>query len=331
MMAWQSPHLMLCPRKTTPPNFCRHFDLECPLATFQRSLDGEAIRMKLAFSKYHGAGNDFIMVDNRSDDRRLWDALDQGTIARLCQRALGIGADGLIQVIKHDSDVPYTMGYFNADGTPAEMCGNGLRCTMQYLSDLGEPVKTMPEVKIMTGAGPVTSRFADDERIQVSMPIPSFLPKAVRINTPGEVIQQSFNIPGLAEAVTGTAVGVGNPHFVMFNNDMWEGEDVHGIGSRMMVHKDLFPEGVNVGFARKESPNACALVVYERGVGPTLACGSGAIAAVAAGIREGKFNHDQTVEVRMPGGMIAVTIGTDWTYAVLEGTAVKVYDGVVDI
>lgn len=288
--------------------------------------------MKLRFSKYHGAGNDFIMVDNRTDDRHLWDALNQETIAKLCRRALGIGADGLIMALKTNSDVPYTMGYFNADGTPAEMCGNGLRCTTQFLADLGEPVRDLSEIKIMTGAGPVAARFTENRTIQVAMPIPSFKPEDAKINHPGDsAIKVEVEIPGLATPVTGTAVSVGNPHFVVFNSDMWEGEDVHGIGYRLGIHKDVFPEGVNVGFARKEDPDTLALVVYERGCGPTLACGSGAIAAVAAGVAEERFNFEQKVTVRMPGGDLFVTMGTDWKYAVLEGSATKVYEGTVEI
>lgn len=289
--------------------------------------------MKLSFSKYHGAGNDFVMVDNREDDRRIWEALDQETIADLCRRHLGIGADGLIQAVKsRDPEVPYTMGYFNADGTPAEMCGNGLRCLMMFLKDLGEDVAEVPETKIMTGAGAIAARFKDEQTIQVAMPIPSFDPRDAKINLPGpNVIQQKITIPGMAEPITGTAVGVGNPHFVIYSNEMWEGDDVHAIGHRLMVHQELFPEGVNVGFARKEAPDTLALVVYERGVGPTLACGSGAIAAVGAGVAEGRFEFEQAVTVRMPGGSVTVTIGPEWSYAVLEGTAVRVFEGTVDI
>ena len=287
--------------------------------------------MQLHFSKYHGAGNDFIMVDNRTDDRRIWDALTPETIASLCQRNLGIGADGVILALKPGGDVPYTMGYFNADGTPAEMCGNGLRCLMQFLADLGEPVRDMKEVKIMTGAGVVAARFADEERIQVSMPIPSFEPKAAQINVTGDTVQIPIDVPGMEAPLMGTAVGVGNPHFVLYNNEMWEGEDVHEIGYRLMHHRDLFPEGVNVGFARKEAPDTCALVVYERGVGPTLACGSGAIAAIGAGVAEGKWAFDQAVHVRMPGGELKVTIGAEWSYAILEGGAVHVFEGDVTL
>jgi diaminopimelate epimerase len=234
--------------------------------------------------------------------------------------------------IKPGGEVPYTMGYFNADGTPAEMCGNGLRCTMQFLADLGEPVREMPEVPIMTGAGPVTCRYKDERVIQVSMPIPSYDPRDAKINAQGDqVVRQGFEVPGMAEPVVGTAVGVGNPHFVMFRNEMWEGNDVHEIGGRLSLYRDLFPEGINVGFARQESENSCAVVVHERGVGPTLACGSGAIAAVAAGIKEDRFQFEQPVQVRMPGGTLVVTIGKESSYAVLEGTAVKVYDGTVKL
>ena len=287
--------------------------------------------MKLPFVKYHGAGNDFIMIDNRTDDRRIWETLSPETISALCQRNLGIGADGIILALKPGGDVPYTMGYFNADGTPAEMCGNGLRCLMQFLADLGEPVRDMPEVKIMTGAGVVIARFSSEDRIQVSMPIPTFTPEAAKITIQGNTVQIPIEVPGLSKPLVGTAAGVGNPHFVLYNNEMWEGDEVHEIGYRLMHHKDLFPEGVNVGFARKEGPDTCALVVYERGVGPTLACGSGAIAAIGAGVAEGKWAFEQTVNVRMPGGEIDVTIGNDWSFAVLEGDAVRVFTGIVEI
>jgi len=287
--------------------------------------------MKLNFAKYHGAGNDFIMVDNRSDDRLIWDVLSPEAIAALCTRHLGIGADGIIQAIKSDGDIDYTMGYFNADGTPAEMCGNGLRCLMRFLADLGEPVKEMDEVKIMTGAGIVTSRFTNDDRIQVSMPIPSFDPKDAKIASSEPVVKGGIEVLGLADPIVGTAVGVGNPHFVIYNLEMWEGYEIHEIGSRIAVLKDVFPEGVNIGFARKEDPNTCALVVYERGVGPTLACGSGAIAAIGAGIVENRFKFDQEVAVRMPGGELKVTIGENFKYAILEGEAVRVFEGSVEI
>jgi len=283
--------------------------------------------MNLEFSKYHGAGNDFVMVDNRNDDKAIWDLLTEENIARLCARNFGVGADGLIQAIKSNSDVPYTMGYFNADGTPAEMCGNGLRCLMRYLADLGEPVREMEEVKIMTGGGVVLSRFVDEDTIQVAMPIPSFEPKDAKIALNEPAVNYPLEIPGISGKVYGTAVGVGNPHFVIYSTEMWEGSEVHEIGSRIAIFQDMFPEGVNVGFARKEAPDTCALVVYERGVGPTLACGSGAIAAISAGVLEGRFDYEQPVRVRMPGGEIKVTIGKDWRYAVLEGRADKVFTG----
>ncbi len=287
--------------------------------------------MKLNFFKYHGAGNDFVMVDNRSDDRRIWNLLTPETIESLCTRHLGIGADGLIVAVRNDGKVPYSMGYFNADGTAAEMCGNGLRCLVRFLDDLGEGIREMDDVKIMTGAGVVACRFVEDDNIQVAMPIPSFDPKDAKINHSGEAIQHSITVPGLSEPITGTAVGVGNPHFVIYNNEMWEGSEIHDIGARLAVLDDVFPEGVNVGFARKESPDTCALVVYERGVGPTLACGSGAIAAIAAGIKEQHFKIEQVVNVRMPGGNLKVTIGRDWSVAVLEGPAERVFEGSVNL
>ena len=288
--------------------------------------------MKLPFVKYHGAGNDFILVDNRGDDRRIWDALEPGTIRALCARHHGIGADGIILAVKSDrAEVPYSMGYFNADGSPAEMCGNGLRCLVRFLDDLGEPVRGMEEVRILTGAGEIAARFTPEDTIQIAMPIPSFDPRDAKIALDQPAVSHPIQVPGLADPLPGTAVGVGNPHFVLYSSEMWEGDEVHEIGHRIALHRDLFPEGVNVGFARKEAPDTVALVVYERGVGPTLACGSGAIAAVGAGIAEGRFEFEQRVHVRMPGGMLHVIIGKEWRYAVLEGDAVKVFEGEVDL
>jgi diaminopimelate epimerase len=283
--------------------------------------------MTLHFHKYHGAGNDFIMVDNRDDERQLWSALDTETIAALCQRNHGIGADGVIVAVRDDGEADYRMGYFNADGSPAEMCGNGLRCLMRFLLDLGEPVRDMDEVKILTGAGIVAARFKSDNIIQIAMPIPSFKPEDASFKGDEETVNVPVSVPGMPDPLVGTAVGVGNPHFVLYSTEMWDGDDVHEIGSRLAIHKDVFPEGVNVGFARKEATDTLALVVYERGVGPTLACGSGAIAAVGTGIALSKFMFDQTVHVRMPGGMLSVTIGENWKYAVLEGEATKVFSG----
>jgi diaminopimelate epimerase len=283
--------------------------------------------MTLHFHKYHGAGNDFIMVDNREDNRQLWSALDAETITSLCTRHHGVGADGVIVAVRDNGDADYRMGYFNADGSAAEMCGNGLRCLMRFLADLGEPVRDMDEVKILTGAGVVAARFKNDDLIQIAMPIPSFKPEDAQFAGGTETINVPVTVPGLSEPITGTAVGVGNPHFVIFNTEMWDGDDVHEVGRRLAIYEDVFPAGVNVGFARKEASDTLALVVYERGVGPTLACGSGAIAAVAAGIATEKFGFEQPVSVRMPGGFLTVTIGTDWNYAVLEGEAVRVFSG----
>ncbi len=288
--------------------------------------------MQYKFSKYHGAGNDFVMIDNREDNRQTWDILTPEFIQKLCHRHYGIGADGVIIAVKsNDKNMPYTMGYFNADGSPAEMCGNGLRCLMLFLSDMGEDVRSRDEVTILTGAGPVHSRFTDNNTIQVMMPNPSFNPNDAGIVSTENAIRKTISVPGLNYTVTGSAVGIGNPHFVIYNNEMWEGDEIHSIGHRLEIHEELFPEGVNVGFARKESPDAVGLVVWERGVGPTLACGSGAVAAVAVGIAENRFEFDQRVHVRMPGGDLYVTIGNDWSSAMLEGEAEKVFDGYVNI
>ncbi len=288
--------------------------------------------MNLPFSKYHGAGNDFIMIDNRGDCQDLWSKLTEETIKRLCRRHHGIGADGLIVAVKVDNpEISYSMVYFNSDGRTAEMCGNGLRCLMRFLHDLGEPVQIMEQVRIMTGAGVVACSFTSENLIRVQMPNPSFSPRMAKIITDQNTVRLRLKVPGLDYEVPGTAVGVGNPHFVIYNYEMWEGSDIHEIGSRLSIWKDMFPEGVNVGFARKESSKAISLAVWERGVGPTLACGSGAVAAVAAGIAEDRFHFDQPIEVRMPGGMLKVTIGDQWSSALLEGDAVKVFDGIVAI
>ncbi|MBZ0263672.1 diaminopimelate epimerase [bacterium] len=287
--------------------------------------------MRIKFSKYHGAGNDFIMIDNREDDRRIWNALTPETIQVMCERHFGIGADGVILAVKsNDPDTPYSMGYFNADGTPAEMCGNGLRCLVRFLDHLGEPVREMDQFNILTGAGPIKCRIIPDQTIQVEMPVPSFDPRDAKIDADYDAIPMTITVPGIPDELYGTPVGVGNPHFVLYNNEMWEGDLIHELGSRIAIYEDIFPEGVNVGFARKEAPDTIALVVWERGVGPTLACGSGAIAAVGAGVAQDKFPFDEKIAVRMPGGTVFVTIHDGWSKAVMEGDAVHVFDGEFD-
>jgi diaminopimelate epimerase len=245
------------------------------------------------FVKMEGLGNDFVVIAGPRD-------LDAGTVAALCDRRRGIGADGVLVV---SPGPPIRMEYWNADGSPAEMCGNGLRCVARFVSERGwvdEPV-----FSVLTPAGERSVEVGDD---------------VVRVELgPVDADGSSVDIAGYEL----TRVGVGNPHAVTFVSDCYA-TPVSAVGP--VVEGDpAFPGRTNVEFATVVSRNRLALRVWERGVGETLACGTGAAAAVAEAHRRGLT--DNRVSVLLPGGELVVEIveGVAW----IEGPARSSFVGTV--
>lgn len=244
------------------------------------------------FVKMHGLGNDFVVVDEPF-------VPDADLVRRMCDRHFGIGADGLLTV-GIDGDV-VTMGYWNADGGPAEMCGNGLRCVARRAADRG----------LVTGDAFVVRTPVGERRVRL------LDHGVVRAEIGAVHVEGAVDIGG---RVYRTA-SVGNPHAVAFVDDPDE-VDVSAIGPTVEAH-DAFPEGTNVEFVRVDGPGRIRMRVWERGVGETLACGSGMVVAAALA-REG--SGVDTVVVTVGGGTARVHFeeGVAW----LEGPAVSVFEGV---
>ncbi len=233
---------------------------------------------RISFAKWHGLGNDFILVDLTRPlpgvpiRTEAWRQL----APRLCDRHLGIGADGVL-LLKAAPEADFEMIVVNADGSVAEMCGNGLRCVARFW---GDRAGARHPQRVLTGAGIRLPELLADGRVRVDMGPPRLAPGDVPISGVAgpHAIDIRLDPPGLAVA----CVSMGNPHAVTFVSDL-DRFDFDSLGRLVSTH-ERFPEGANAGFAQILGRHELKLAVWERGVGPTLACGTGACAAAVAGI-----------------------------------------------
>jgi diaminopimelate epimerase len=263
---------------------------------------------KLVFTKMSGSGNDFIMIDNR--DGRL--AIEPGLLAqRLCRRGLSVGADGLI-LVEPSSGADFRMRIFNADGSEAEMCGNGARCVARFAEIQGIAGRRMV---FETLAGPIRAEVRGD---RVSLQLGQ--PRGLRL-------RRSIDVDGVAHQVH--TVNTGVPHAVVFCSDLDE-IAVRALGRRIRFHPAFQPEGTNVDFAAVEPPHALAIRTYERGVeDETLACGTGAVASALVGAALGLVSSPVQVRVRS-GETLTVSFagnGPDFHDVCVEGEVRVVYQG----
>jgi len=213
----------------------------------------------LRFTKMNGAGNDFVMVDNR--DGAL--ALTDNQIARLCDRHRGAGADGLLAVEKAEGGADFRMRYYNADGAEAEMCGNGARCFARFVQRVAPTASGA--ISFETPAGVITARL-DGELVSLGMSEPGPFADGVGLDAAGE-------------SLTVYSINTGVPHAVVLVDDL-DGTDVRGIGAALRHHHHFQPRGTNVNFVRQLGPQDLAIRTYERGVeDETLACGTGVVAS----------------------------------------------------
>lgn len=277
--------------------------------------------MLLAFSKYHGLGNDFAFVDARALQVDLRGAVG----ARLCDRHRGIGADGLLLWTGSADDPEMTV--VNNDGSVARMCGNGLRCFAKHLGDRILPLAET--ITVRTGAGPLRCVLQRDshgvvQAVAVDMGGASWQPADVRLSVDAPVVQQPIvpNVP----AVRFTALATGNPHAVTF--DAVTAKERAELGP-LVGGLPLFAEGVNVEFAAlsqgAHGPEL-TVFVYERGCGWTEACGTGATATTIEAARQGLVSYSSEITVHLPGGPLGITVLPDHT-AVMRGPATWTYDG----
>jgi diaminopimelate epimerase len=249
--------------------------------------------------------------------------LSADEVEALCDRRFGVGADGVIRIGRGSDDRPF-MDYRNADGSLAEMCGNGLRCVALLLRDVG--AETGASFEVDTRAGVRTVELLGDGRVRVDMGAPGFTKAAIPMRGPAweTYVDQPIDVGGAV--VRGTAVSMGNPHLVLFLDEEPEWSQVVHVGP-VLEGDGRFPEGTNVEFAHVDDREIVARV-WERGSGETLACGSGACAIGVAAHEMGLADH--AARVRFPGGVLEVDRDDDG-HATLTGPAARVLEGTVDL
>jgi diaminopimelate epimerase len=278
------------------------------------------------FWKMEGTGNDFVFFDGFTEEGQAFVAsLTPELVRKICDRHFGIGADGVI-VLSRGNNAPLWMRYWNADGTIAEMCGNGLRCTMHFARLRGHHVQFQNSVELPTGGGVVTVTPLTEDVYRVDMPRPRYERNIVPMTGAGDA-HETIEIDGMKWE--GYGVNVGNPHFVIPVADANE-KLATTIGSQMEVHP-LFPQKTNVEFAQILTRNEVKLWVWERGCGITLACGSGATATAAALVRAGKVDADFPITMHLPGGILKLEVASQTGDVTLTGPARVAFEGELDI
>ncbi len=276
--------------------------------------------MRISFTKMHGLGNDFVLIDATSKTVEL----SARQVRFIADRRLGIGCDQVLLVEKSDvaaADFRYRI--YNADGAEVEQCGNGARCLARYLRDAGLTEKNA--IAIHTAAGMIDLHVEQNGDIRVNMGVPRLQPSAIPFIAPA--VAPSYRVEVGGTRVDLGAVSMGNPHAVLQVADVGAAA-VTELGSLLQRHT-CFPQQVNVGFMQIIDRNRIRLRVYERGVGETLACGTGACAAVVVGRVQGLLDAD--VRVALSGGELAIRWAGGAEPVWMSGPATSVFTGIVDV
>lgn len=276
--------------------------------------------MQLSFTKMHGLGNDFVVFN--AIDQPL--ELSARQIRFIADRRFGIGCDQVLLVeAARSADTEYYYRIFNADGGEVEQCGNGARCFARFVRDKGLSAKDI--LKVGTAAGEITLYHEADDLVRIDMGAPGFVPSQIPFDAPRQALTYPIELDG--EAYQVGVVSMGNPHAVMLVDDVALA-DVERLGP-LLESQALFPQRVNAGFMQVLSRSEIALRVYERGVGETFACGTGACAAVVSGIQRGLL--DERVNVKVRGGELMISWRGDGAPVWMTGAAVAVFEGVIDL
>jgi len=276
--------------------------------------------MLLHFTKMHGLGNDFMVVDLVTQRGRLRDE----QIRQLADRRFGIGFDQLLIVEPpRDPDMDFRYRIYNADGSEVENCGNGARCFARFVRD--QRLTHKHDIHVETAGGPLVLHVQHDGMVRVDMGRPRFNPTALPFEAPGD--QPLHELEADGETLQIGVVSMGNPHAVLQVENV-DSAPVERLGPLLEAHP-RFPKRVNVGFMQVVSPSEIRLRVFERGSGETLACGTGACAAVASGIRQGLLKSP--VKVHLPGGQLSIEWPDPEASLVMVGPATRVFDGRVSL
>ena len=272
---------------------------------------------QLRFSKMHGSGNDFVVLDCRQREF----ALDVAQIRALADRHTGVGFDQLLSVERpRDPACAFYYGIWNADGSPSGQCGNGVRCVAAWLHRTGA-LALGEDVRIESPSGPVTVRLLTAENVTVDMGEPVFEPSRIPFVAPA--LADGYEIPVSDEHVRIGAVSMGNPHAVLMVPDLTDPQ-LQTLGPLLSSH-ERFPAHCNAGFVQRLDRGHLRLRVHERGAGWTLACGTGACAAVAVLRLRGEV--DDHVLVELPGGTLAIDWAGPGQRLWMTGPAAFVFEG----
>ncbi len=298
--------------------------------TFLLQVNGilDSINMKnLAFEKFHGLGNDYILINDI--EYGIPENFKSDLARKLCEIHFSIGADGLIYV-NSSVNADIKMRIFNNDGSEAEMCGNGIRCFAKYVYEQG--IVKKEEMSIETLKGIQTAKLTINEgevsSVQIDMGAPILDCAEIPVITPDDSFQCiNEKIPILDKVFNFSAVSMGNPHAIIFINEQLTDNDLIKYGSLIESHV-RFPSKTNVEFVQILSDTEAILRVFERGVGITKSCGTGTCAAVVAGTISGSLKENHPIIMHNDGGDLLITY-TGKT-VLMEGPAIRVFKGVIE-
>lgn len=276
--------------------------------------------MLLKFTKMHGLGNDFVVLDATSQSINL----STGQLRFLADRHFGVGCDQVLQVEPARSpDTDFYYRIFNADGGEVEQCGNGARCFVRYVHDRGLTGKR--EISVGTAAGIIVPRLESDGQVTVNMGVPVFDPARIPFVAPEQAPTYELAID--KNIIIINSLSIGNPHAVQVVSDIVNAP-VESEGPLIQSHP-RFPQRVNAGYMQVVNRSHIRLRVYERGAGETLACGTGACAGVVAGIMRGLLDTKVCVTTR--GGDLGISWAGEGQPVTMTGPAVSVFEGEIEI
>ena len=275
--------------------------------------------MRFKFTKMQGLGNDFVVIDAVNQSVCLSPAQRR----LLADRHFGVGCDQILLVEGAVGDADFRYRIYNADGGEVEQCGNGARCFVRYVHDRGMTQKN--EIRVETSGGVISPRLEANGEVSVNMGMPKFEPKQIPFIAEKRAMTYSIDISGRQVEIS--AVSLGNPHAVQLVEDV-DGAPVITEGALIENHPS-FPKRVNAGYMQVVDRTHIRLRVYERGAGETLACGTGACAAVVIGIERGLLQS--TVQVNMRGGDLTVRWEGEDQPVWMTGPAVTVFDGEIEL
>lgn len=276
--------------------------------------------MRLEFTKMHGLGNDFLMLDLVTQRVRL----DEALIRRLSDRHFGVGFDQLLVVEPpHHPDVDFRYRIFNADGSEVSQCGNGARCFARFVRD--RRLTRKDTLRVETASGIITLQIDSQGWVTVDMGPPRLEPNQIPFSAERAELDYRIEVEGARYQIA--AISMGNPHAVLRVEDV-DSAPVETLGPLLESHP-RFPERVNVGFMQVLNRQEIKLRVFERGAGETLACGTGACAAAVAAMRWGLVDRDITVH--LPGGPLRIRWNHDQASVLMTGPTARVFEGTLRI